>query len=323
VRVRAASLLALVAAVPLGAQGVTAADLNNITIAVVVPRSNTMLTIEQKNQLGNTLLQAATTNGISAMGGPAGFQLTPMVTIAKEGEVGDLEKFRYVTLNIMVAVKQVPDNSTFASTSVILNGNGATREVAITEALNNLSPSDDRIIKVVDAAKAKIIQHYETGCDGLRADAKARAGTGHTEEAIALLMTVPREASTCQKAAGADAAALYTAWRDAQCDGIVRAARASLAERAFEAVVTTIERVDPASRCAKSADAVLADLEKRVAADHDFSLKVHAAIVTRTKVETSLASPGEATKHVQEQTVGVALGVVAKLPHKPQIIEHL
>jgi hypothetical protein len=319
---RRACLVSFALASPAAAQEVTAADLGTIAIAVVVPRSNTMLTVDQKNQLGNTLLQAATANGISGIGGPSGFQLTPMVIVTKEGEAGELQKFKYVTLNVTLAVKQVPQNLAFGSTSVILQGNAPTREDAITQALGNLSPTNEKIINLVESSKTKILQYYETSCDAIRSDAKARAGTGRVPEALTLLLTVPREATTCQKAAGVDADAMYAAYRDAQCDASVRAARAALAARDFEEAKIKAELVDPGSKCAKSADGVLKDLEKKVTSDHNFSLKIRAAIVNRDKIETSLSSPGESAKHTHEQAIGVAVDLVAKLPSKPHIIDH-
>jgi hypothetical protein len=307
---------------PLTAQStVTAADLGNIAIAVVVPKS--ALTVDQRNQLGNTLLQAATANGISAMGGVAGFELTPIVIVTKEGEAGDLQKFKYVTLNVTMAIKQTTQNIAFGSTSVVLNGNGSTREEAITQALGSLSPADERLLKLVETGKSRILNYYQTSCDQIRSDAKARAGTGNAPDAIALLMTVPREASACQKAAAADAAVLYVAYRDAQCDGMVRAARASLSARDFEGAKVKAELVDPGSKCGKSADGVLKDLAKSVTSDHDFELKVRAAVVNREKIESTISSsPTELVKHNQEQTLGVAVEVVGKLATKTHVIDH-
>ncbi|HEY4304505.1 MAG TPA: hypothetical protein VGM82_08570 [Gemmatimonadaceae bacterium] len=310
---------ALAATTPLAAQNGSAADLGTIAIAVVVPKSNTMLTVEQKNQIGNTLLQAVTATGISAMGSLSRFELTPLVTVTKDGEAGELKKIHYVTLNVTLAVRQASNNLTFSSTSLVIDGTASNKDGAITEAINNISPSDERIVKLVETAKPKIIQYYESSCAAIRSDAKTRARTGHSDEAIALLLSVPREATTCQKAAGADAEVVYASYRDAVCEGLVREARAALSNREFETAKQKAEAVDPASRCGKEADDVLRDLEKKTTSDHEFSLGVHASIRERERVSSS---PGEAAKQTHERVVGVAVEVVAKLPTKPHIIDN-
>jgi hypothetical protein len=307
------------------AQTVTAADLGNVPIAVVIPSSMTVLNVDQKNQLGNKLLEAVTASGMSGIGGPSGFELIPIVTITKEGQAGELRKFKIVTLNVALAIRQQTQNLAYASTSVVLSGSGQTKDDAITDAINTLAPDDDKLVALVQTGKTRIIDYYKTNCDAIRSDAKRRAGTGNTEEAIALLMSVPREAETCRESSARDAQALYVGYHERICQGLVRGARADVANHAFEAATDKLQKVDPASRCAKDADALLADIDQRVAKENDrsFQVKLSAIRVDREKVTKSIATPGGLATHQREATTGVAVDFMAKLPTRTHVIEDL
>lgn len=305
------------------AQSVTAEDLGNVPISVVIPASVTVLDVDQKNQLGNKLLDAVTASGMSGAGGPAGFALMPVVTITKESQAGELKKFQIVVMNVGLSIRQESEKLAYASTSVTLTGSGDTREAAITNAINTLQPDDDKLVNLVKTGKERIVGYYKTNCDAIRADAKRRAGTGNVEEAIALLMNVPREANTCRDASAADAVALYKSHRDKECQALVRAARADVANSAFEPATTKLEKVDPGSTCAKDADGLITQIQQKVskAADRTLELKVNALKVSRETVTKSLSTPEGVVKHDKESTTGVALGFVGKISPRPHILQ--
>jgi len=298
----------------LPAQAVKEEQLGGVPIAVVVPENGSPLTEEQRVQLGNVLLQAATANGISGIGGPAGFQLIPLVTITRETEAGELRKFTVVFMNVALAIRQSPQNTAYASTSVALNGSGASRDAAITDAIMKLSPDDQRILTLVETGKRRIVEYYQTNCESIRSDARGRAGTGRADEAIALLMTVPRQASSCQQLAAADAERLYVAKHERECQALVRDARADVARNDFKPATSKLRLVDPASGCAKSADALIAEIDAKVAKanDREFSLELRALRAERDSVTKAISLPNGLTKHRQNATKLVAVEFVAK-----------
>lgn len=318
-----ALVAALVVARGLGAQSVTAQDLGNIPIAVAVPSSLTMLTTDQKEQLASKLLEVVTMNGMSAVGGPAGLQLRPNLTLNSERRVGELRKFTVVNLTLSVAIKQTTHGLAFSSASLPITGSGDQKESAITAAIGSIAPDNESLQKALETGKKRIVDYYQSSCDAIRSDANARASTGKGDEAIAMLMSVPREAPACQQAAAADAAKIYAAYHERECQSLVREARGDVANRAFEAAVKKIARVDPASGCAKSADALLDDIEQKVTKENNrsFEIRIQAMRVERKTVTETIKTPEGRAKHQEQQTRAAAVDYYAKLETRPHIVD--
>ncbi len=304
-----------------GAQKITADDLGAVPITVYIPATNTSLNAGQAEQLGSRLAQLVAASGLSGVGPDAGFALTPQVTVTRRGQAGELRAMQIVKMDLAMIIRQRTQNLTFASASTTLTGSGDSEVAAITDAIASMSTDDERLKAFVEQGKRRIVAYYESNCAAIRADAKGKAGSGNVDEAVALLLSVPREAATCQPKAAQDAEALFTSFQARQCAQLVRGARADAANRAFDDAVEKLQSVDPSSPCAADADALIARIETQVARteDRSFQLRLRALRVDRETLTKTLNGPTRIVERRRELTRGVAVEFINKLPARPHV----
>lgn len=303
------------------AQPVTADRLGDVVVSVAIPTSNTMLTPGHTDQLGSKLLQVVTAAGLSGIGPDAGFVLSPFVTITERMRAGELRAMDIVKLEIAFAIRQQAQNITFSSTSTVVSGSGSSEAAAITNAIASLRTDDPKLRAFVDEGKRRIVSYYETNCTAVRADARGKAGVGQPEQAIALLMSVPREATTCQPKAADDAEKLFTDWQARDCAQRVRGARADAANRNYDEAIDKLQAVDPVSPCAKDADALITSIEERVAKteDRSFQLRLKSLRSDRESITRTLTSPVRVLERRRELTKGVAVEFINRLPVRAHV----
>lgn len=313
--------LALALGTPLRAQQITAEQLGDVVVSIAPPSPNPALTDGHADQLGAKLLQVVTAGGMSGVGGNAGFVLVPVVTVTERLQAGELRAMQVVKLDLALAIRQTAQNIAFSSTSTVLSGSGSSEAAAITNAIASLRTSDTRLRAFVDEGKRRIIAYYEANCAAVRSDARGKAGTGRPDEAIALLLSVPREAGTCQPRAADDAEQLFADWQARDCAQRVRGARADAANRDYDDAVEKLQEVDPASPCARDADALIANIERQVSKteDRSFQLRLRTIRADRESVTRTLGEPGKLLERRRELTRGVAVDVVNRLPVRTHV----
>lgn len=319
--IAAALLAATLGARSLGAQQITADDLGGVPISVAVPTSNATLNEGQASQLEGKLLQVVTAAGMSGIGPQAGFVLTPYLTVTRRMQAGDLRAMQVLKADLALAIKQTAQNITFSSTSVTLTGSGDTEAAALTDAIANMSTDSDRLRTFVETGKRRIVGYYETNCAAVRSDAKGKAGTGQVDQAIAILMSVPREATTCQPLAAGDAEKLFASYQARECAQLVRGARADAANRAYDDAVEKLQQVDPSSPCTRDADALIANIEQQVGKteDRSFQLKLRTLRSERETLTQSLTDPTKLVERRRDLTKEVAVTAINRLPVRAHI----
>ena len=321
-RALVATLVALaLASAPAAAQKVSADNLGDVVVSVAVPASNTALNGTHTDQLGAKLLQVVNAAGLSGIGPDAGFVLAPFVTVTERMRAGELRAMDVVKLDMALTIKQQAQNITFSSTSTVLTGSGSNEAAAITNAIASLRTDDPRLRAFVEEGKRRIVGYYEDNCDAVRSDARGKAGTGQPEQAIALLMSVPREATTCQPKAAADAEKLFADWQARECAQRVRGARADAANRDYDDAVEKLQGVDPSSPCARAADALIANIEQQVAKteDRSFQLRLKSIRTDRESISRTLSAPGRLLERRKELTKGVAVEFINRLPVRTHV----
>jgi hypothetical protein len=308
-------------AAPLAAQQVTADDLGGVPISIAIPASNSHLTDAQADQLGSKLLQVVNAGGMSGIGAQAGFVLAPYLTVTRRMQAGELRAMQVLKADLALTIKQTAQNITFSSTSVTLTGSGDTDAAALTDAIASMSTESERLRTFVETGKRRIIGYYETNCAAVRSDAKGKAGTGQVDQAIALLMSVPREATTCQPTAAGDAEKLFAAYQARECAQLVRGARADAANRSYDDAIEKLQKVDPSSPCTRDADALIANIEQQVGKteDRSFQLRLKTLRSERETITQSLTDPTRIVERRRDLTKGVAVDVIRRLPVRSHV----
>ena len=169
------------------------------------------------------------------------------------------------------------DGRLFSSYSIETKGVGQTPDKAYINALKNVKLNDPGFKTMIETGKQEIIAYYNTQCDLIIADAKAKAGRNEFSEAIDLLATIPSVCEGCYLRALDESKAIYATWRDHICEMALNQARNAWATRDSKAAADALCLVPVDGSCFPQAEALREEISSKLDAkerqDWDFKMQ--------------------------------------------------
>ena len=177
------------------------------------------------------------------------------------------EMYQYV-LNVNFIVGDGIEGTKFAMASQTVKGLGETKADAYIQALKKIKPSDPVFQDMINEAKVKIIEYYNSKCDFIISQAKTLAQEQDYNGAIFRLMSVPDVCKDCYDKCMAEAQVIYQSKIDDECARMLAEARnvwgAGQDVSAADAAGKILAQINPASKCYADAAKLSADIAKRV-----------------------------------------------------------
>ena len=243
----------------------------DIPIAIVIPPE-----IEEefgpavRTQLESRMTQFATASGMAAVDGMANIVMYPLLVITDERRTaGLIENLDVVRLEVSVYVKNVRDGTLYASMSREVVGSGRTREAAVRMGVRQLSGRDPAMREFTANARMRIVEYYERNCDQIITEGRTLAAGGDVQDALALILAVPGEASRCHERTNEEAVTLFNRYQAALCAERVRRAEAEMAVDHFIESIDALAGISDTGPCGQRADELIGQIQAEVGARAD------------------------------------------------------
>jgi hypothetical protein len=174
-----------------------------------------------------------------------------------------MQNITFIDCELSLFVKQVDNNMVFSTISKKLNGNGISKQEAISNAIDNLDPNEDPFSKFIEKGKSRIIQYYESKCADLIVQADGMAKRQSYEEALALLLSIPSEVS-CYSKVQSKSIEIYKNYQSYHCGALLQQAQSDAAQNNYSSSLSSLSQIDPSSKCGPEAKALMAKIEGKI-----------------------------------------------------------
>lgn len=255
-------------------------DVGKIALSVVVSEKMDDLNASHLSKLESKVAQIVTKSGLAATGYNQTFVIYPKLDVSSVNVVeGGMQNITVVKAELSLFIKQTANNVLFASVSKTLKGSGKTKEAALVNLISQIPAQDKAFAAFIEEGKGKIIAYFEAQCETILKQADACAKQQNYAEAVAMLMQMPQEVTSCYDKALAKAVDYFNAYQEQVCQSLILQAKTQQAQRDFAGALNTLAGIDPTSSCKKDAETLVADLESKVTAEEkkqwDFLVQQH------------------------------------------------
>ena len=237
----------------------------NIAITPLLP-AEVDIPESLRPMLQQKLLQIATTNGYGSESDD--FILTANVMVLEKTAVPTVPPQINLTLEVSLYVINRLEKVIVAEKSVQIGGIDKTENSAYTQALKQLNPRKPEIRSFMTSAREKIVEYYTEKLPALLSKAQSLADMGDTDEALAVLSTIPEVVPDYPLVAEL-MSEFYLESLDTQCAGILREAQGKLAVKNYEDALDLLVTVDPLSSHFQEAGQMIDSIRSMVLAEEE------------------------------------------------------
>lgn len=285
-------------------------DVGRIAIAAYVPVTKSMESAVT-NVLETKLRSAVTRQGMSAVSLDNRFVITAVVNeMSKDITPGAPPMIAY-NLDVDVFIADVLTQNIYGQETFSIKGVGQNERKAYTAALKRLNPTDDNLQSMIESAKNRIIEYYNSQCDFILKEGEALANQGKFDEAIAKMMTIPEVCKECYEKVLDATEPIYLMKINKDCDSKLQQAKNTWnAEQSYEAAFDAIKYiadVDPMSECFADVQKFSLDLNDKVKELRDrdkdiedrewnFTVQIHNDEIALVKYQTDAEMEQALTK---------------------------
>lgn len=217
-----------------------------------------------RSMLQQKLLQIATTNGYGSESDD--FILTANVMVLEKTAVPTVPPQINLTLEVSLYVINRLEKVIVAEKSVQIGGIDKTENSAYTQALKQLNSRKPEIRSFMTSAREKIVEYYTEKLPALLSKAQSLADMGNTDEALAVLSTIPEVVPEYPLVAEL-MSEFYLKSLDTQCAGILREAQGKLAVKNYEDALDLLVAVDPLSNHFQEAGQMIDSIRSVISAE--------------------------------------------------------
>lgn len=186
----------------------TTEDIGKIVLGVRFVDDISSETKKLQPQLENKLIMFATQSGYSSFGDNI-FFITPNIVINDINVAeGGMKNIYVVNGDLYLTIRDSDNGTIYSSASYPFKGSGTNKDVAIKNAILNISYP--RVQELFSEAKEKILSYYTQQQSHIFAHAELCAKEGNYDEAIAYLMMIPEELTDLHIQALGKASDIYT-----------------------------------------------------------------------------------------------------------------
>lgn len=231
------------------AQGTTEQS-SKIALSVYIPQNMEGVTESQKSKLQSKLLQLCANTGFAGTtDGGAGIVIYPKFAIMDKSVVEGMENLTTVKAEITLIIQNTIDNTVFASYTKQVIGTGSSENAARDNAIMRFSPGDKDMQNFIQNGKQKVIDYYNTKCGEILAKVESMVTLKKYQQAVAILFTVPAEASNCYLKVQSKLTSVFQLYSNQTCQTKLTEAKALIANRNYAEGLGVLSEVDPLSSC--------------------------------------------------------------------------
>lgn len=173
-------------------------QISTITLAVLVPPSIDGLTDASVAQLKNKITAIVTNNGLASDDQDKEFTIYPKFDINGFQETSaTMQKIVVANCTLNLFIKQTSTKTIFKQCIKQIQGTGYTKDEAVANAVNQISPDAATYQNFIAAGKEKIVAYFQQNCQLYLTNAQREIAQGHYDEANKILAVIPQETGQC------------------------------------------------------------------------------------------------------------------------------
>lgn len=233
-------------------------DVGRIAIAPIVGEIEDMPASAEKMLL-NKMNQILSKNGMSSFSNR--FIMFPNVTILDQNIIASAPPTHAYTLEITLSIADNKTQTIYHSASMEKRGVGKNPTKAYIQALKTLNAKHNDIKDLVETAKNKIVEFYNSECDFILKEAESKAKRKKYDEAIYELTSIPKICKECFEKGQDTAIEVYKQKMDNECMELIAKAKAAKAKNNYNLAASYLASILPDVSCYKDAQVMLKEIE--------------------------------------------------------------
>lgn len=241
--------------------------LGKINLSVVKDEQTERLYPTQITKLESKIISAVSRYGISGQGYSSNFVITPRLEVYDEQLVEGMKNLYVITLELNLFIKQAKANIVYSTYNKQLKGTGASKNEAITNAISQLNANDPSFKVFIEEGQKKILAFYNSKCNDIILEADKYAGMNDYTRALAILMSVPTEATPCYEKIKNKSISIFKLYQKKECQAQLQIAKAQIAGQQYMLGLQTLTFIDPTSSCYTEAKTLMASVDSKITAE--------------------------------------------------------
>ncbi|MEC8537416.1 MAG: hypothetical protein VXY26_01300 [Bacteroidota bacterium] len=240
-------------------------DLGKITLHIVMPtdQSTNFANLKSKelNKVRSKITSITSRNGIAGSG-KGNFVIYPTINIYDEEKMSTgMDNLVIVRAEFSLVIKEINNGQIYGSCSVELEGTGRDRNRALSKCIQSINTRDSEFKNMIEGAKAKIINYYESRCNDIQEEARSHSKRRDYLSAISTLMQVPNEVSSCYNQISAKSIEYYNYYIEIECQENLSKAKVAKAKNNWDEAAEYIIGILPHYDCYFEAMSMLKEIE--------------------------------------------------------------
>ncbi len=240
--------------------------LGKISLSVMMDEQSEALAATQKSKIESKIISLVSRYGVSGKG-HSNFVINPRFEIYNEQKVEGMQNLIVLTVELNLFIKQSKANIIYATYNKQLQGTGYNRNEAIVNAISQISANDPAVKTFIEEGKQKIIAFYNSKCNDIIMEADKYAGMNNYEHALAILMSIPVEATPCHDKIKDKSIATFKLYQKKQCQSQIQLAKSQIAGKQYHSALNTLAFIDPTAACFNESNTLIASAESKLTAE--------------------------------------------------------
>lgn len=248
-----------------------------IPLKIILPENLDHLNARQLSAINTKITNLVTQTGLS--GGEyanTSFVIFPKILIGdmEMAETGMTNVYK-ISIDVSLYVKDVENDIIYASTTLTLNGNGLSKDLAIASAIKSFPLQSDNLDLFFKISKTKIINYFNSNFNKILDKAQSYASQQNYELAIATIYNIPEQVD-CYSTALRKIDAFYRSYQNKICNSKLQRAKTLVGGRDFRAALDELSNLDPLTNCKTESEKLIAKCFTNISNDQirDYKLSM-------------------------------------------------
>lgn len=243
----------------------SANDVGKIALHVVLPEEYSPnfenLGPRELKKIKSKIGSITSKNGVAGAG-MGDFVIYPVLNIYDEEVLeGGLEHQTIIRAEFTLFIQQVSNGQVYGEATVDLEGFGRDRSRALSKCIQGINVRDKIWGKFIKDSKTKIIDYYTARCGDIQMEADGHSKRRDYLNALAVLMQVPVEVSSCYKEIVDKSVEYYDYYIELDCQEKISAAKISKTQNNWDEAAGYLFGILPHYKCYPDAMSLLKEIE--------------------------------------------------------------
>lgn len=241
-------------------------DVSRISISTLIPNQVEGLPEIAKQQLSTKIDEIVTIDGLG--GENSRFIIMPIINVIGKEITSTTPSMTAINMSVTFIVGDGIDGTKFATASIGVKGVGVNETKAYISAIKNINIHNQIYKTLLENAKIKIVEYYNSKCDFLIKESQVLATQNKYDEAISNLMQVPDVCKDCYTKSMDAVVPIFKTKIDKECKIQITKAKAIWASgqnmEAASQISEILNQIDPASSCYFEVQNLTKEISKRI-----------------------------------------------------------